>query len=73
MRATSSGSPLAEFLVFISTSARWIASAARTGPLGVILLRVRIAEKRHQPITEALEDMAAEPGYSLRRLVEIRR
>jgi hypothetical protein len=32
---------------------------------------LRIAEKRHQPVAEALEDMAAEPGYGLRRLVEV--
>jgi hypothetical protein len=39
--------------------------------LSVVLLRVRIAEQRHQPVAQPLEDMAAEPGYSLRRLVEV--
>jgi hypothetical protein len=40
-------------------------------PLGVILLRLRIAEERHQPVAQPLEDMAAEPGHGLRRLVEV--
>ena len=41
------------------------------GALGVVLLRARIAEKRHQPVAEPLQHMAAEIGHCLRRLVEI--
>jgi hypothetical protein len=39
--------------------------------LSVVLLRVRIAEQRHQPVTELFQHMSAEPGYRRRRLVEI--
>ena len=31
--------------------------------LGVVLLRLRVAEERHQPIAELLQDMTAEPGH----------
>jgi hypothetical protein len=39
--------------------------------LGVVLLRVRKAEQRHQPVAELLQHMAAEPGYRRRSFVEI--
>ena len=39
--------------------------------LSVVLLRVRIAEQRHQPVAELLQHMAAEPGHRRRGLVEI--
>ena len=39
--------------------------------LGVVLLRVRIAEQRHQPVAELFQHMAAEPGHRRRGLVEI--
>ena len=32
---------------------------------------MRITEERHQPVAQPLEDVAAEPGYGLRRLVEV--
>jgi hypothetical protein len=38
---------------------------------GVVLLRLRIAEQRHQPVAQPLEDMAAKVDHYLRRLVEI--
>ena len=39
--------------------------------LGVVLLRLRIAEEGHQPVAELLEHMAAEPRHRRRGLVEI--
>ena len=39
--------------------------------LGVVLLRVRIAEQRHQPVAELLQHMAAEPRHRRGGLVEI--
>jgi hypothetical protein len=39
--------------------------------LGVILLRLRIAEERHQPVAEPFEDMAAEPGHGACGFIEI--
>ena len=39
--------------------------------LGVVLLRVRIAEQRHQPVAELFQHMAAKPGHRRRSLVEI--
>ena len=38
---------------------------------GVVLLRVRIAEQRHQPVAELLQHMAAQARHRGRRLVEI--
>ena len=34
-------------------------------PLGVVLLRVRIAEQRHQPVAELFQHMAAKIGHRL--------
>ena len=39
--------------------------------LGVVLLRLRIAEQRHQPVAELLQHMAAKIGHRRRSLVEI--
>jgi hypothetical protein len=39
--------------------------------LGVVLLRLRIAEERHQPVAEPFQHVAAEAGHRLRRLIEI--
>ena len=39
--------------------------------LSVVLLRVRIAEQRHQPVAELFQHMAAKPGHRRRSLVEI--
>jgi hypothetical protein len=39
--------------------------------LGVILLRLRITEERHQPVAQPLEDVAAKTNYRIRRLVEV--
>ena len=41
--------------------------------LGVVLLRLRIAEERHQPVAELLQDMAAETRHRMRRLRRDRR
>ena len=41
------------------------------GALGVVLLRLRVAEERHQPVAELLQHMAAKSGHRLRRFVEI--
>ena len=39
--------------------------------LGIVLLRLRIAEQRHQPVAEPSQHVAAEAGHRLRRRVEI--
>ena len=39
--------------------------------LSVVLLRVRIAEQRHQPVAELLQHMTAKIGHRRRGLVEI--
>ena len=41
------------------------------GALGVVLLGVRIAEQRHQPVAELLQHMTAKIGHRSRSLVEI--
>ena len=41
------------------------------GALGVVLLRLRIAEQGHQPVAELLQDMAAETRHRGGGLVEI--
>ena len=41
------------------------------GALAVVLLRLRIAEQRHQPVAELLEDMAAERSHGGRGGVEV--
>ncbi len=41
------------------------------GALGVVLLRLRIAEERHQPVAELLQHMTAKIGHRRRSLVEI--
>jgi hypothetical protein len=41
------------------------------GALGVVLLRPRIAEERHEPIAESLEDMPAVRRHRLGRRIEI--
>ena len=41
------------------------------GALGVVLLRLRIAEQGHQPVAELLQHMAAETRHRSRSLVEI--
>jgi hypothetical protein len=61
-RATSFGLPVPAFLRLSSASPRWIASAAPRRPFGVVLLRHGIAERRHQPVTELLGDVAALKG-----------
>ena len=39
--------------------------------LGVVLLRLRVAEEGHQPVAELLQNMAAETRHRGRGLVEI--
>ena len=39
--------------------------------LGVVLLRVRIAEQRHQPVAELFQHVAAKPGHRRRSFIEI--
>ena len=41
------------------------------GAFGVVLLRLRIAEKRHQSVAELLQHMAAKIGHRRRSFVEI--
>ncbi len=41
------------------------------GPLGVVLLRLRIAEQRHQPVAELLQHVAAQARHRRGGLVEI--
>jgi hypothetical protein len=38
---------------------------------GVVLLRLRIAEERHQPVAEFFEHVAAKPGHGPRGFIEI--
>ena len=71
MRAESSGAPFAAFLALRSASARWMARRRPHGALGVVLLRVRIAEEGHQPVAELLQHMPAEAGHRRRGFVEI--
>src|SRR5271170_7927062 len=67
MRAESSGAPVAALRALRSASARWIASAA----LAVVLLRLRIAEQRHQAVAELLQHVAAERSHGGRGGVEV--
>jgi len=59
MRAASVRLPVPAFFPFSSDSARWIASGRPHCPLGIVLLRHRIAEQCHQPVAELLGDFAA--------------
>ena len=71
MRADSSGAPLPAFLC-VELGKR--ALDRERGPhraLGVVLLRLRIAEERHQPVAELLQHVAAKPSHRRRRLIEI--
>src|SRR5262249_49792136 len=52
----SAGLPVSAFLRFTSASARWVESAAA---FGVVFLRHRITEKRHQTVAQFLGDVAA--------------
>ena len=39
--------------------------------LSIVLLRVRIAEQRHQPVAEFFQNVAAKPGHRRRSFIEI--
>ena len=71
MRALSAGAPLARVLGVEFCKRPLDRERRPTGALGVVLLRARIADKRHQSVAEPLQHMAAETGHCLRRLVEI--
>ena len=71
MRALSAGLPEPAFLRFSSASARWIDERRPHRALGIVLLRHRIAEQRHQPVAELLGDMAAHLRHRRRGRVEI--
>jgi len=58
-------------MTFLPSGRRATASGIGSRRKRVVLLRARIAEKRHQPVAEPLQHMAAETGHCLRRLVEI--
>jgi hypothetical protein len=58
MRALRSGFPEPAFLRLTSTSARWIERARCA--FGVVFLRHRIAEQRHQPVTQLFGDVTAQ-------------
>ena len=71
MRAASSGAPL-RGVPGVEVGER--ALDRERGPhraLGVVLLRLRIAEERHQPVAELLQHMAAKPRHRGRGFVEI--
>ena len=56
----------------VQVSERLLDSESRHhGALGVVFLRLRIAEDGHQPVAKPLHHMAAEPGDGLRGLVQI--
>ena len=59
-RADSSGAPFAAFLALRSAKRALDRERGAHSALGVVLLRVRIAEESHQPVAELLQDMAAE-------------
>ena len=71
MRAESSGAPLLG-VPGVDLGKRALDGERRPHrALGVVLLRLRIAEQRHQPVAEPLQHMAAEPGHRRRGFVEI--
>ena len=64
MRAESSGAPLG--VPGVEVGERALDGERRAhGALGVVLLRLRIAEQRHQPVAELLQHMAAKIGHRL--------
>ena len=71
MRAESSGAP-ARGVPGVEVGQRALDRERRPhGALGVVLLRLRVAEQRHQPVAELLQHMAAKIGHRRRSLVEI--
>ena len=58
-------------LALRSASARWIAKSGANRALSVVLLRLRIAEQRHEPVAEFFQHMAADSRHRVRRFVEI--
>ncbi len=71
MRAESSGAP-DRCVPGVEGSERALdGERCAHGALGVVLLRLRIAEQGHQPVAELLQDMAAESRHRGRRFVEI--
>ena len=71
MRAESSGAPDRAFLRVEVGERALDGERGAHGALGVVLLRLRIAEQGHQPVAELLQHMAAETGHRRRGLVEI--
>ena len=71
MRAVSTGLPVPAFLRFSSASARWIDKRRAHRALGVVLVRDRIAEQRHQPVAELLRHMTAHLRHRRRGGIEI--
>lgn len=71
MRALNAGLPTPAFLRFNSARAACMASAARAAAFGVVLLRNRKAEQRHQPVALLPGDASAHLGYRRRGGVEI--
>ena len=71
MRAESSGAPVAGVSGVEVGERALDGERGAHGALGVVLLRLRIAEQRHQPVAELLQHMAAKPGHRRRSLVEI--
>ena len=71
MRATSSGRPERGVLC-VEFGERALDGERRADrALGVVLLRDRVSEQRHQPVAELLGDTAAHLRHRLRRSVEI--
>jgi hypothetical protein len=63
MRATSSGAPLPP-VVRVELVKRSLDRERRPHrAFGVVLLRLRIAEERHQPVAEPLQHMPAKPVH----------
>jgi len=70
MRATSSGRPEPAFSWFSSASALNRQRGANRA-FGIVLLRDRVSEQRHQPVAEFLGDTPAHLRHRLRRGVEV--
>ena len=71
MRAESCGAPLAGVPGVDVGEGALDRERRPHGPLGVVLLRLRIAEESHQPVAELLQHMAAERRHRRGGFVEI--
>ena len=71
MRATSSGRPEPGVLAVQLAERSLDGERGAHRAFGIVLLRDRVAEERHDPVAELLQHVAAQPGHRRRGLVEI--